>query len=72
MYETDAKLYIFDEVEEEKVQSLFFLDIVYLKTILICLAYVETSTANKVNGYFVFLLCLSSSCFFLKQSADVI
>jgi hypothetical protein len=47
----DVKLYIFHEVKEERVRSLFWLDIVYLKTIvLIHLAYVKTSTSNKVNG----------------------
>jgi hypothetical protein len=50
MYETDVKLYIFDEVEEERLNPCFWLDIVYLKIVLIYLAYVKTSVANEVNG----------------------
>jgi hypothetical protein len=50
MYESDVKLYIFDKVEEERVRSLLWLDILYLKTILIHLSYFKTSIANKVNG----------------------
>jgi hypothetical protein len=52
MYENDVKLYIFHEIEEERRggDPCFGLIILYIKTILIHLAYVKTSTANKDNG----------------------